>query len=529
MTTSLTPAARLRSADRHPRPPEGLMLPSLLASRAVTSPHKVFVREVGGESLTYRELFDRSRALAENLHLLGVRPGDRVTTLLPNSVDSVVVLCAAALAGAIHVPLNNAYMGTLLQHALNVSEPRVMFVDVSLSDRVDNEVTLPEGCRVIWRKGFPDANTPDLAQLSKPGTIPDGPASLHQSDWSEICTLLFTSGTTGASKAVAIPWLHLYLSSVRIWQAQELDDRLVLYSPWPVNHISGTGGIYMSMIVGGSIVLRDKWSTSGFVEDVTEHGCTATTLMAEAVGYLRHMPGLSNLPLTHVFVAPVTDYVESLMEEIGAKFATNYNSTEICSPIGTLGWRPVPPGSCGYLREGVQARIVDENGNDVPDGMPGEALFRTDDAAAMNLGYWGMEEATARAWKGGWFHTGDLMRREADGLYYFLGRLKDRLRSRGENVSPDELEAILLRHPDVKQCAAVGRPNEIGEDDIVLYIVSDTLSEQEVLNYAEGNVPRFMRPREVRLAESLPETPTGKVRRAELREMLLGESREDQT
>jgi crotonobetaine/carnitine-CoA ligase len=247
--------------------------------------------------------------------------------------------------------------------------------------------------------------------------------------------------------------------------------------------------------------------------------------MAEMTGYDERMTGLGSTRLTHVFAAPITGRFVRLMEGLGATFVTNYNSTETNSPIGSVGYDPVPIGSCGRMREGVEYRLVDEAGNDVEPGAAGELLIRTPDRFAMHLGYWGMPDATAKAWKDGWFHTGDLLRVDDDGYWYIPGRLKDRIRVRGENVNPDELEMVVNTCPAVTSSGAVGRPLEEGEDEIVLFVVPaiEAPVTDEVLAHCKAQLPKFMWPVEVIEVQELPATPTGKIQRAVLRDHLTKE------
>jgi crotonobetaine/carnitine-CoA ligase len=507
------------------RPPEEQILPLLLEKRAREIGQNVFVTEVGGESLTYSETYERASRLATVLGSNGLRPGDRVATLLPNSVDAVVVLCAAALAGAVHAPLNNAYVGSLLQHSLEITDPVFLVIDDSLFERLDN-IDLPDGCQLI-RRGANDSQVRStklrLGDLvTGPATEPLKSEGVH--GWADIGALLFTSGTTGASKAVAMPWLQLFASCSRIWQAQELGVDFVMYSPWPINHVSGTGAVYMTMVAGARIVVRDKWSTSSFLADVREYGCTVTTLMGETVGYVSRMQGLETTPLTHLYLSPITPLAVETAQKMGVQYTTNYNSTELCSPIGSQGYKPVPLGSCGLARPGVEIMLVDEANREVPLGTPGQALIRTADPATLNAGYWSMPEATTEAWRDGWFQTGDALRQDANGYFYFHGRMKDRLRSRGENVSADEMEAVVKDHPAIDGCAAVGRLNAVGEDEIVLFVMtSSRLSTREVEEYCRDELPKFMWPREIRIVQDLPTTSTGKVMREQLRDRLTNE------
>lgn len=505
---------------RSGRPDQQELFGQLLLARGAETPDRPYLHEVGGPSLTFQEFRDQCLSVAAGLREHGVGRGDRVISMIPNSADSVVLMGAAALLGAVHVPINVGYVGYMLEHALRVPEPSVIVIGSQFHPRLA-DIEVPAGAAVVVRGG--GAGTPTWADLV--GRDPLHESELPAVGWEDVAALLFTSGTTGASKAVIVPWLHLYFSSTGIWQSQELDDSLVIYSPWPINHISGASAAYLSMIRGGQLVVRERWSTSEFVDDLVSYGCTATLLMAEMTGYVERMAGLEDTHLTHVFAAPITERFVGLMAGLGAKFVTNYNSTETNSPIGSVGYEPVPIGSCGRMREGVEYRLVDEAGDDVEPGTAGELLIRTPDRFAMHLGYWGMPDATAKAWRGGWFRTGDLLRVDEDGYWYLPGRLKDRIRVRGENVNPDELEMVVNTCPAVTSSGAVGRPVEGGEDEIVLFVVpaADGPVTEQVRAHCEAQLPKFMWPTEIIEVPELPATPTGKIQRAVLRERLTKE------
>lgn len=518
----------------HARPNKTLILPSLLQARAnsAESASRIFAREVDGAEISYRETYIQARILARSMQELGVKSGARVAAILPSSCDAVVTMCAAAVLGAIYVPLNTAYVGDLLGHALRVTEPDVVIVEESYVKNLAG-IQLGELSPHLVIRGAVGAlrqdETPGWRSVQSLADLRDGeddpgfvPAT---ADWADVGLLLFTSGTTGASKAVIVSWLHFFLSSSRCWSIDELGPVANMYSPWPMNHISGAGSIYAMAVVGGSLTLRDGWSTSRFMADILEYGCGITTLIGETVGYVSKMVppnGAADFPLSKLNTAPISPVTEKIRETLGVDVCTNYNSTEQSAAIGSLGYDPLPMGSCGLLREGAAVRLVDTEGNDVPRGEPGELLVRTDDPAAMSTGYWGMPDATSSAWEGGFYHTGDLLRQDEEGYFYYLGRLKDRIRVRGENVSADELEGILTRSPLIERCAVVGVPDQYSDDELILFAIPATegvLAEQ-IKAYCAVNLPKFMIPSRIILVSALPETPTGKVQRAVLRKSL---------
>jgi crotonobetaine/carnitine-CoA ligase len=198
---------------------------------------------------------------------------------------------------------------------------------------------------------------------------------------------------------------------------------------------------------------------------------------------------------------------------------TAYNMTEISMPI-VSGPNPASDGFCGTLRPGVEARIVDENDCELPRGEVGEFVLRTDAPWALNSGYYKDEAATARAWRNGWFHTGDFLRTNEDGEFFFVDRTKDAIRRRGENISSFEVESAATLHPNVKDAVAYAVPSEHGDDDVMLaftLVGADSLDYEELITVMAGQLAHFMVPRYFRVMKEFPRTPTDKIEKHKLR------------
>jgi len=201
------------------------------------------------------------------------------------------------------------------------------------------------------------------------------------------------------------------------------------------------------------------------------------------------------------------------------RVSTGWGMTEIGFPMATAD--PGAPGTCGVLSSLYEARIVDTDDFELPDGQVGELVIRSHLPWLMLRSYLGRPEATARAWRNGWFHTGDALRRDAAGNYFFVDRIADYLRTRGNNVSSLEVEAQVRLHPEVADCACIGVPGELeGDDDIKLVVIraaDSVLSPDDLYAYLMPRMPRYQLPRYIQFVTELPRTPTGKVRKSELR------------
>jgi crotonobetaine/carnitine-CoA ligase len=208
------------------------------------------------------------------------------------------------------------------------------------------------------------------------------------------------------------------------------------------------------------------------------------------------------------------------------KVRTLYNQTETSAPLRSNHYDTPDYRTCGRPRAGATCRLVDEHDEEVAPGEVGELIVRTDEPWAMMAGYLGMPDKTVEAWRNQWLHTGDAFRVDPDGNYYFLDRMKDAIRRRGENISSVELEASVCEHPAVLECAAVGVRSEYDEEEVKVVVVPQSgqeLSPAELVEFLAERVPRFMVPRYVEIVSELPRTPTAKVRKVELREAGVNE------
>ncbi|MEU8404100.1 AMP-binding protein [Nonomuraea sp. NPDC048892] len=504
---------------------EGMLaLPALLRRRAAEKPHAVFLRQVDGDDLDYAGLERRVRGWMRALAAAGVRPGDRVATLLPPSFDAVAVWMAAARLAAVETPLNTALRGSLLSYVLGDAEPRCVVAAPGLvgplRELASRGKQVPP---VLLAAGVPVQAPPsgEGFDLRAPDFNADEPAIDHDPRPYEAATIVYTSGTSGRSKGVVVPWAQQYATARWL---MPLDGRVgdVWYGPWAMFHVSGKVGLYSSALLDGQLVLRDGFSASSFWDDVRRFGVTSTMIVASTVAYLTNRPADPSdrdHTLRNVCAAPLPEDTDSFEQRFGVRLSTLYNMTEVASPIVT-GWSDAPTGSCGRAREGVEARVVDENGDDVADGEAGELVLRMTVPHEIMTGYWRAPEATVEAWRDLWFHTGDAVRRDADGWFYFLDRLKDTIRRGGENISSVELEALVNEHPLVRESAAVGVPNAHGDRDVKLFVVGEPgLDVAELATDLDDRLPRYMRPACIALLPSLPKTHTARIRKAQLRDL----------
>lgn len=502
----------------------GLTLPALLHARANEHPDDVILEEVDGPSMSARGFEVRTREWMATYSKLGVVAGSRVLVMLATSVEAMASWMALARLGAVEVGVHTAYRGESLAHVLRDGDAQLMVTQSRWLDRfVDLDANLPgtilvadevappakfSGAEVVGVEAFQRAEE----------SIADRWPDMH-----DVCAILYTSGTTGASKGVLVTWEQLRATAAGILPLDELGKDPAYYCPFPTFHVSGKAPLYTMALVRGRLVIRESFKTDRFWDDVDTYRCTTTNLMNTMAQFLFSQPPSpadSDHSLRNVLMVPLIPEVDAFMERFDVRVCTVFNMTETSCPIGTEGWRLESRTGAGRVRPGYEARIVDSADREVPNGDVGELVIRSDAPWRLMSGYWQRDDATVEAYRNQWFHTGDLFRRATTGEYFFVDRLKDAIRRRGENISSIELESYVLAHPDVAECAAVAVPSPWGEDDVKVVVVpvpGVTLDPFVVYEFLKYAVPAFMVPRYIQIETALPRTATNKIRKAVLR------------
>lgn len=508
-----------------PRMPEAAccVLKPVLERWARETPDKVFAHFEDGSEWTYASTLRIALQTAAALQALGVAQGDNVLSWLPNGQDALRVWFGANLIGAVYVPLNTAYRGRMLEHAVRTARSRIMVVHAGLADRLQEmDETLLQDV-VVVRGEIPQNTAPftwhSAAKLDVESTRFVDPSNSIE-PW-HTQSIIFTSGTTGPSKGVESTYLHLYSSSFEPFPYLGPNDRYLV--SLPLFHVGGTVAVYSMLLRGGSIAVVNSFRADGFWKIVANTGSTFCCLLGSMATLLvkakpdAHERGHG---LMHALMIPLSEDAMTFKSRFGCDIYTLFNMSEVSVPLVSE-VNPKVSGICGRPRAGIEVRIVDENDCEVAPGHTGELVVRTDRPWSMSHAYFANPEATASAWRNGWFHTGDVFRIEQDGNYQFVDRIKDSIRRRGENISSVEVEAEVCSHPLVLEAAAVGVPNVYGEDDVLVAIVGRpgcTIDPSGLLMYLIDRMPHFMVPRYVRIVESLPRTPTQKVQKHEIRD-----------
>lgn len=516
-----------------PEPPlfgyrdEELVLGELLERKAETNRGQTFLRFRENE-LSYDEFDELVNRTAQGLAAAGVGRRTHVALMLPNGPEFLQVVFALAKLGAVSVPVNTAYKGDLLAHVLHTSDARMLVIDEPWLDRLSGlKERLPQLKRLIVRAESNTAPLPEgpSYEVLRLRSLLDSPARAPEVAvrFGDLQSIIYTSGTTGPSKGVMVPHAH-GLSCALDWirHTQFRSDE-VIYCPLPLFHGGGLwDGVFSALLADAQIAIVERFSVSRFWEDARQFQANV------ALGIFSMIPMLLNRPASpddknhplRCFYLGQSALDGAFAERFGVRSVETYASTEVGvatgSPYGQ--WRP---GSCGRENSATyKVAVVDEQDRERPPGEPGELVIRPVRPYVMTTGYYGFWKETAETFRNLWFHTGDRVYRDRDGYFYFVDRLTDSIRRRGENISSFEVERVVNRHPAVQESAAIAVPSEVAEDEVKVCVVPQpgaTPEPEELVAHCREHLPKFMVPRYVEVLDRFPKSAIGKIQKGVLR------------
>lgn len=484
-----------------------------------------------GVELTYGALNAAANRLANAFSGLGVSKGDRVAYLFRNGVEWILIWWAAQKIGAAAVPLNVYLLTPELAGILDETQCKILLYQEEFADKAES---LHDLCGAL------------SAVICQGQTIPAG-----QLNWNDLCqnendkeaqvsltgedesVILFTSGTTGAPKGVMRT--QQMVRDHALMLAVENDNSHVpeiMLTHCPLYHAGGLLCVLKMAALCGTLVLVKRADPELILPLIEAHRVTQM-LMIPPILYQRFIKNDSwrRYDLSSVREALCSagrnsyDYSMTMFRLFpNCRVHPSWGSTEICSATGTLlseeslRENPRRAESVGKLNQMVEIRLVDESGGDVPDGAVGEAIVRS---SMVFNGYLNRKDLTEKYLKGGWFHTEDLMRRDADGYYYLVDRMKDMIKSGGENVYAQEVETVLQKHPAILDCAVIGVPDDCLGEAVAAAIVltpGHRLTADELLEFSKKHLESYKKPRYWALLEELPVNNIGKLQKSILRE-----------
>jgi crotonobetaine/carnitine-CoA ligase len=487
---------------------ERFSVAAVLDRRADEFPDRVMM-SIAGIDVTFEQMRRRSCAAANTLLDLGIGPGDCVALFTATCPEWVYFWLGAGRIGAVTAAVNAANKGEFLLHALRLSRAKAVITDTARRARVAEVAErLPGLGSVVVPGGWTDKNLDTVAE--------------HVGEVGDIGSLFFTSGTTGASKAVATTWHYLFTTAATVASAWGFGPGEVLWTAMPLFHLSAAPSVLAPMLIGGTTVLASAFHPGTVWDEVRACGAVGFAGAGAMVSMLMNQPPDprdAQLPLRFLSAAPIkASAYRDIEKRYGCRIVTMYGMTE-AFPIAVKGVAEEGvPGTSGRPNPNFDVRVVDSAGEPVPDGSVGEIACRPRYPHVMSEGYVNGEGGVDPHSE--WFRTGDLGVLDSDQNLTYVDRVKDSLRRRGENISSVEVETVVMGHPAVLEAAAVGVPSDLGEDDILLFVAvrpDSTLDYPELLDFCSARMPYFCVPRYVEVVDELPKTIIGRVRKDILR------------
>lgn len=511
-----------------------LDLGRLLATKAEAYGERPFVTDAPtGETLSYAAFNAEANRIAHGLAAMGVGLGDYVCLMLPNSIVYLATTYALKKLGAVEVSINPSFSGPALARMLSLTGARCLITHAGAIDAVAAVIgDAPDVSTVIMMDGadaargaFPDKHVVAFE------TVRSDDASNIAADIrdTDVQAILFTSGTTGVSKGCMESHRYAVDTAIGCIDAYELTSDDVSYAPYPLFHIGAAYYDILSMLlVGGRVILRDGFSLSAFWPEIARHGATWFMMLGSVQQLLwtaDPVPEEKTHRVRTCWGTPLPIAKADFERRFGVHLypGGGYGSTD-------TGWVVMPqndnPG--GIVRDGWSIAVVDDHDEPLPPGTVGELVVRAEKPGIMSYGYFAMPEKTVETRRNLWFHTGDRAMIDTDGLFYFKGRMSERIRVKGEMVSAYEVEEAVATHPGVAECAVIGVPDGRGEEDLALFVVgreAADLGDADIRDHCRDHLAKFMVPRHIRFLTDMPRTPTGKPATQALRAAFEGAPR----
>jgi carnitine-CoA ligase len=519
--------------------PSTATLPRALGALADETPNATMLIDASTDRrVTVKQFDQESKAWARHLAASGVKPGDNVATMMGPTFDAYHAWLGLSALGAVEVPINPQLRGHSLSYLLNHSQANSLLVQAAYLDQVIQVVDSLEQLRTVV---VTDLQSNAQSPTNLPFRVISGTefrsgevdVEYRLAQRHDTACIIYTSGTTGPPKGVVIPWGWM-ITSIQVPARITGGARYSYLSP---AHMSGKGALNHAVAEKRTLVLREAFSVREFWSDIAKFDCRVSQLFPPMLKYLLAVPPSKEdrmTPLRHIWMAPLIPETREFMQRFDIAVTTGFGSTEIGGPIAGIEVDGNNLKSCGRINpdpRGYEVRIVDEFDRELPPGQIGELIVRTSIPWTLNAGYYRNPQATADAWRNGWFHTGDAMTKDEDGNFYFIDRHKDCIRRKGENISSFELEAYALSYPSVAEAAAIGVPSEDGEQEVKIFLVaktSDGIDLHAMGAWLRDQMPKFMVPRYLEVVPDLPKTPaTGRIQKNALRAQAPGPNQWD--
>ncbi len=480
-----------------------------------------------GETYCYRDLEILSNRFAHGFVEQFSSHVNYAAIYLENGVEYLAASYALKKVDCVEVSVNRAMIGAPLIRMINQTQASVVITSSAHFDALHeirdqiphvNTLVVINGVELAKKKfahlriiAFDELLSEKCSHIKSAANDTD------------LAAILFTSGTTGTSKGCMLSHRYALRTAQNMIEPFRVSEDDCVYSPYPLSHIGPAYyDVLTAMITGGRVVLRERFSVSNFWPEVKKYGVTWFMMLGSVQQLLWAHPQCDEEKEHQVTrcwgtPAPVPKAQFDKRFNLHLIPGGGYGSTD-------AGWVVVPqwdhPG--GVVLPHFEVAIHDDNDNPVPVGQAGEMVIRPLEPGVMSDGYFGMPERTLESRRNLWFHTGDIGRLDDDGLFYFMHRMSERIRVRGEMVSAYEVEEVILTHSAVQDCAVIGVQSEFGEEDVKAFVVAKPgheISADELITFCIARMAKFMVPRSIELLDKMPLTPTGKPEKGRLAAM----------
>jgi len=510
-----------------------MTIKELLESRAEKDGDKTFVY-FEDQVINFADFDKRVNKAAALMRGLGIKKGDNVLLLIPNCPEFLYLWFALAKIGGVMVPLNVHLRGDALKYIINHCQAKYIFVSETLYDPyafVETDLENIQQRVYISESAAPPEKFELLKDLMA-AADDKAPPTLDIADKDPL-GIIYTSGTTGPPKGAMISHFN-YLNSghVYAYDIVNVQDNDIFFTTLPLFHANAQMFTTMgAMRSARPYVLRPRFSASRFFDELRQYKATVFNYIGGMLAMILNQPardGDADNPVRYtVGGGAPAPLIEAFEKRFNLTILEGYGLTESggVSLCNTPGDKRL--GSIGKPVRHCDCAVWDEDNNEVTPGEQGEIVCRENVPYSMFLGYYNQPDKTEEAYKGGWFHTGDRGYMDEDGFFYFVDRVKDCIRRRGENISSFQVEKVVNSHPKVIESAAVAVPAELGEDEVKIFVVlkpDEELDPAELLAYCEERMGYFMVPRFVEYLKEFPKTATERVQKFELRKKGIGDA-----
>jgi len=474
---------------------------------------------------TYSQFNERVNRLAHGLTGLGIEKGDKVAVLFMNCTEIAECYFALAKLGAVTVPLNFRLAGRELQYQIDQSDSKAFIFGEMFQELVSSiRPQLPKVKLYICVSEKGIEGTIDYEKLVQEGSTAEPLVPVEDDDPAFI---MYTAGTTGRPKGAVLTHKNqiMLAANSSIERGAGLIGKQLLV--FPLFHQAATGFVIIGVFLGATTVILDVPTPENIMAAIQEEKIQSVGLVPALWNWIVNHPNfkdydLSSLEQGTTGAAPMPLELKRKIVELlpNMRLSEAFGMTETTAS-GTIAGHEdflAKQGTVGKITINIEARVVDDNDSDVTIGEVGEIVYR---GPAVMKEYYKMPEATAEAFKGSWFHSGDLVRQDEDGFIYVVDRKKDMIISGGENIYPAEIEEVLYTHPKVLEAAVIGVPDPDWGESVKAIVVpkqGETLTDEEVIEHCKKNLASYKKPKSVEFIDALPRNPTGKVLKFVLRE-----------